>query len=219
MLVATLCVGIDVGKKLITGEEIKLKDEALLALEGGLTGFSAVAMAGALKVCSEKGLIAPLIPKGTPVDIITTIAVVAIEDIKVLYKIAKGELSLSEGIEALSETTLITAAGMFGAFKGSALATAAAAAIFGSVLGPVGALIAGFIGGIIGFIVGSEIAEKIVEIAKDIKDFIVEKWNKFFDTEQVEQQSAEIELDEATRISESLQNQLNQEISLQEPVV
>ena len=228
VLAATLCVGIDVGKKLITGEEIKLKDEALLALEGGLTGFSAVAMAGALKVCSEKGLIA-LIPKGTPVDIITTIAVVAIEDIKVLYRIAKGELSLSEGIEALSETTLITAAGMFGAFKGSALATAAAAAIFGSALGPIGALIAGFIGGIIGFIVGSEIAEKIVEIAQDIKDFIVEKWNEFFGSEQIEQQSAEtlylpdgktqIELDEAIRISESLQNQLNQEISLQEPVV
>lgn len=222
VLAAGLSVGIDVIQKVLNGEEIDWKDEGMLALESGLTAGSVVALSGALKVCSEQGILA-LIPKGTPVSLIASIVFVAIEDFKVLYKIAKGELSMDEGIGELAKTTVVVSAGLYTATHGAAIGAA-----MGCVLGPVGSFVGALVGGMLGYIVGSGIAEKIIEIVKDIKDLIVEKWNGIFPPEEVENHSADqvyltdgnrISMEEAIRMSELMLNQLkNQEVSVEGPV-
>ncbi len=222
LLAAGLSVGIDVIQKVLNGEEIDWKDEGMLALESGLTAGSVVALSGALKVCSEQGILA-LIPKGTPISLIASIVFVAIEDFKVLYKIAKGELSMDEGLGELTKTTVVVSAGLYTATHGAAIGAA-----MGCVLGPVGSFIGTLIGGMLGYIVGSGIAEKIIEIVKDIKNFIVEKWNELFPPEEVENHTTDqvyltdgsrISMEEAIRMSELMLNQLkNQEVSVEGPV-
>ena len=53
-------------------------------------------MAGALKAGAEKGVIS-IIPKGTPVGAIAAIATTAVENVKIMGKMANGELSLKQG--------------------------------------------------------------------------------------------------------------------------
>lgn len=65
-----------------------------------------------------------MIPKGTPAGTIANISYVAIEDVKVLGKMATGELTMKEGIEKLEQTTVSTAAGLVAMGKGAAIGAA-----------------------------------------------------------------------------------------------
>lgn len=159
---AAIGVGAEVAQKLWNGEEIDGAEVVETALKSGADFGIKAASAGALKVGVEKGIIG-VIPKGTPASTITNIAHVAVENVKVLGKMATGELTPKEGLEKMTETTVSTAAGLMAMGKGAAIGTG-----IGMVFGPVGAGIGGFIGGTIGYMAGSKVGQAVVKGARKI---------------------------------------------------
>ena len=161
---AAIGVGFDVAQKLWNGETIEAEDVVETAIVSGADFGVKAATAGALKVGVEKGIVT-VIPKGTPAGTLANIAYVAIEDVKVLGKMATGELSVKEGIEKIEQTTVATAAGLVTMGEGAAIGAAV-----GTIFGPVGTAIGGFVGGTVGYMAGSKVGETIVKGAQKIRD-------------------------------------------------
>lgn len=159
---AFLGVGIDLARKAISGEQIGADEIVGNALATGAdTGIKAAA-GGALKVASEKGILS-LLPPGTPGGTIAKIACVGIEDIKILLKVAKGEMTMSEAMEHMGRTSVSMYAGLGSAAVGAGIGAAALGWI------PlVGTVVGGVVGGIVGYTAGSKVGETIYEGAKKV---------------------------------------------------
>ena len=112
------------------------------------------AVSGAVVVAAKNGWINAL--KHTPVGKIVGIVHVGMENAKVLFKLAKGELNGEEALDAMGNCTASAVGGLVGAGKGAAVGS-----VFG---GPVGAVI----GGVVGGIAGSKIGEAVWEGGKAI---------------------------------------------------
>ena len=109
------------------------------------------AVSGAVFVAARSGWINLL--KYTPASTIAGIVHVGMENAKVLFKLAKGELNGEEALDALGNCTASTVGGLAGAV--------AVGSMFG---GPVGAVI----GGVAGYMAGSKIGEAVYEGGKAI---------------------------------------------------
>ena len=72
---AVITVGFDLVTKKVKGEPIDENETVELALKAGTDSGIKAAAAGALKVASEKGVIA-IIPPGTPANVIAHMACV-----------------------------------------------------------------------------------------------------------------------------------------------
>ena len=155
--------GMDIAQKVWNGEEIKGEEVAETALLSG-ADFGIKAAAGALKVAAEKEIIT-IIPKGTPAGTIANIVYIAVEDAKILGKVATGELSLKEGFEKIEQTSVATAAGLRAMAEGAALG-----ASMGAVFGPMGAAVGGFVGGTVAYMAGSKTGELITKGAQRIRE-------------------------------------------------
>ena len=109
------------------------------------------AVTGAVVVAARSGWINML--KYTPASIIAGIVHVGMENAKVLFKLAKGELDRVEALDAMGNCTSSVVGGLAGA------------AVVGSMfVWPVGIVI----GGIAGYIAGSKIGEAVYEGGKAI---------------------------------------------------
>ncbi|WP_312046470.1 hypothetical protein [Anaerotignum sp.] len=161
---AAIGVGFDVAQKLWNGEDIKGEEVIETALVSGADFGVKAAAAGAIKVGIEKEIIT-VIPKGTPAGTIANIAFVAIEDAKVIGKMAAGELTFKEGIEKIEQTTVATAAGLVTMGEGATIG-----ATVGAVFGPVGAAVGGFVGGTVGYMAGSKVGETVVKGAQKLRE-------------------------------------------------
>ena len=91
--------------------------------------------------------------KYTPASTIAGIVHVGMENAKVLFKLAKGELNGEEALDAMGNCTASTVGGLTGAV--------AVGSMFG---GPTGAVI----GGVAGYMAGSKIGEAVYEGGKAI---------------------------------------------------
>lgn len=161
---AAVGVGFDVAQKIWNGEEIEGGELIETAVASGADFGVKAAAAGALKVGVEKGIISA-IPKGTPAGTIANIAYVAIENVKVVGKMAAGELTIKEGFEKMEQTTVATVAGISASTKGAAIGAAV-----GHVLGPVGVVVGGFIGGTVSYMAGSKAGETVVKGMQKIRE-------------------------------------------------
>ena len=112
------------------------------------------AVSGAVVVAAKNGWINAL--KHTLVGRIVGIVHVGMENAKVLFKLAKGELNGEEALDAMGTCTASAVGGLVGARKGAAVGS-----MFG---GPVGAVV----GGVVGGIAGSKIGESVYEGGKAI---------------------------------------------------
>lgn len=169
LLGAAVGVGFDIARKLWRGEEIKGEEVVETAITSGADSGIKVAVSGALTVGCKKGIL-KFIPQGTAPAIITNIAVVAVENVKVLGKVAKGELTIKEGLEKMGQTTVSTVAGL----ATSAVVGAGVGSAVGTVLGPAGTIIGGFVGGAVGYMAGSKVGEAVWNGAKKVGTKIVE---------------------------------------------
>lgn len=160
---AAIGTGFDVAQKLWNGEEIKANEVVENALKSGADFGVKAATGGALKVAAEKGLIT-VIPKGTPAGTVANIAFVAVENVKILGKVATGKYTLREGIEKIEQTTAATTAGLMAMGEGAAVGAA-----IGTVFGPVGSAVGGFLGGAVGYMAGSKVGETVVKCAQNIR--------------------------------------------------
>ncbi|MCH1624225.1 hypothetical protein [Fredinandcohnia quinoae] len=173
---AAISAGFDVAVKMYQGKEIKSKEVIAIALNSGADVGVKAALTGAVKVASERGLIA-VVPKGTPIGAITTMVYVGVENAKLLGKVASGELSLREGLQKMEETTVSTTFGLIssaiGAAEGALIGAAALAWI--PVIGPgVGAFIGGIVGGTVSYLAGSKVGEAVYSAHKKIQNFAKE---------------------------------------------
>ena len=112
------------------------------------------AISGAVVVAVKSGWIKAL--EHTPVGRIVGLVHVGMENAKVLFKLAKGELNGEEALDAMGNCTASAVGGLVGAGKGAVVGAA-----YG---GPVGAVV----GGVVGGIAGSKIGEAVYEGGKTI---------------------------------------------------
>ena len=181
---AAIGAGFELAQKLWNKEDIDAEEIVGNALKTGADVGLKAAVAGALKVAAEKGIIS-VIPKGTPASTIANVVYVAVENVKVISKIASGELSFYEGAEELERTTVSVVAGLVAMASGTELGVMAGKTVgtvigktVGIVLGPVGVTIGGFIGGTVGFMAGSLVGGNCVKGVQSIREKILSSGKK-----------------------------------------
>ncbi|HIS48606.1 MAG TPA: hypothetical protein IAB46_13845 [Candidatus Scybalocola faecigallinarum] len=161
---AAIGVGFDIAHKVWNDEEIKGEELIETAIVSGADFGVKAAAAGALKAGVEKGVI-KVIPKGTPAGTIANIVHIGIENVKIVGKMATGELTAKEGFEKMEQTTVATVAGIATSTKGSLIG-----ATIGTAFGPIGTLVGGFVGGTVGYMAGSKVGETIVKCAQKVRE-------------------------------------------------
>lgn len=151
----------------LTGKENQSASEDLKeffesSIKTGVNVGATTAVAGGVVVAARNGWLGA-IAKGMNANIITMSVIGGIENAKILYKFANGELTAAETADAMGTTT----AALYGGFEGG-LSGAALGAKLGIYGGPVGIFIGGVAGAIIGGMAGSKVGEKVYQAGKEI---------------------------------------------------
>ena len=172
---AAITTGLNIAQKVFSGEKVDADELVEIAVKTGADTTVKVVTAGTLQVAIRKGII-KFIPKVTPAGTIANIACVGIENVKILAKIAKGELSVTKGLDQMGRVTTsmvggliatgattaaigITATGMVG--------TAAAIAAI-PVVGVPLAIGAGLVAGMVGYFGGSKLGDAVYSAGKKV---------------------------------------------------
>lgn len=142
----------------LTGKDIQSTNEDLQeffesSVKSSTNVGVQVAVSGGLVVAAKSGWINVL--KNTPAGEIANIAYVAIENAKCLYKFAKGEMTATETLDAMGNTSASAVGGLYGAMQGAA---------YGLAFGGVGA----FVGAVVGGMAGSSVGEAVYQGGKAI---------------------------------------------------
>lgn len=161
---AAIGAGMNAISKVVQGEPIDGEEIVETAVVTGADFGVKTAVTCGLKVAAERECIA-IIPKGTAPSTLANVAFVAVENAKVLGKVAKGDLTMKEGVDKMQQTTASCVAGIAAAAKGTAIG-----ATVGAVLGPVGAAVGGLVGNCVGYLAGSKVGETVVKGAQKIRD-------------------------------------------------
>jgi hypothetical protein len=185
VMAAGISAAMEIGTKLVKGEEIDGAEVAANAIIQG-TGVSAkTAAALAVKVQIEKNAwkILPTL-KGTPLVVLVTAIDIGIENAKVFYKVGTSELTIREGLEVMYDNTCVGVCGAIGATVTGGLAGEAIAAM--AIIPPLSAIIAApaavlagvaavgaIVGGIVGGMAGSKVGHAIAQGTKAVGKFIV----------------------------------------------
>ena len=143
-----------------------------LVSSGTTTGLRS-AVAGALKVGAERGVF-PIITRTTPAVILTGLATLGIENGKIAYNYARGELNGWQAIDNAGRISTSTIYALGFGVKGAAMGAATFA-----VIPLAGSFIGGLIGGVVGNILGEKLGKFSYERAKSLtlfaKDFVLEE--------------------------------------------
>ena len=156
LLNSAVTTGTLLAEKAVSGEEITADEVIETALVSGADSGVKAAVSGALIIASEKGIITA-IPKGTPVDVVSSIAFIAVENAKIAGKVASGELSATEGLSRMMDVTVSAVTGMSVSF----IAGAEIGVAVGLLLTPAVGVVAGFAAGAVGYIAGSKIGQAV----------------------------------------------------------
>lgn len=160
-----ITTGLNVVRKLFKGEPVDADEMIETAIKSGADTSVKVVTAGTLQVAVRKGILR-FIPKTTPAGIIANIACVGIENVKILAKIASGELSMTKGIDQMGRTTVSMAGGLVGMAKGAAVGLSMTSWI--PVVGPALGVVSGFVGGMVGYFGGSKLGDAIYDAGKKV---------------------------------------------------
>lgn len=155
-------VGVNLAYKALKNEKIEPEEVVKVAIETGCDTGVKVAAGGALKAASEKGMIS-ILPPGIKGTTIAKIACVGVENVKILWKVAKGELTLTEAAEHMGRTSV----SMYAGLTTSAIGAGVGALALGWIP-VVGSVVGGVIGSIAGYAVGSKFGECVFEGAKKV---------------------------------------------------
>lgn len=97
---------------------------------------------------------------------IANVACVGIENVKILVKVAKGELSVTKGLDQMGRVTVSMVGGLCGMAEGAAIGASMTGWI--PVVGPALAVATGFVGGMVGYFGGSKIGDAVYSGAKKV---------------------------------------------------
>lgn len=162
---AAVTTGLNIACKIFKGETINPDEMVEIAIKTGADTSVKVVSAGTLQVAIRKGIIS-FIPKATPAGVIANIACVGIENVKIMAKIASGELSMTKGLDHMGRVTTSMVGGLWGMAKGAAIGAKLTAWI--PVIGVPLALVTGFIGGMVGYFGGSKMGDVIYNTGKKV---------------------------------------------------
>jgi phage tail tape-measure protein len=98
------------------------------------------------------------------------------ENTKVLYKMAKGDIGFKEGLKEMEKVSLSAVGGIVGAGEGMI-----AGAALGSLAGPVGTVVGGFVGSVVGGIAGSTAGELIAKANQKVRDVALKGLKKSYE--------------------------------------
>jgi len=157
----------------ITGKENNSAEEDLQefvqsSLQSAATSGLAVAVTGGVTVAVKSGWLGGVL-KNTPAGRIANAVCIGIENAKVLYKYANGELTGEEALDQAGSATCSLLGGLAAGAEGASIGAA-----IGTSLGPVGTIIGGIVGGVVGGIAGSTVGEAIYEGGKKIVTTVVD---------------------------------------------
>lgn len=161
---AAVTAGFNVASKIFKGEQIDADEMVEIAIKTGADTSVKVVTAGTLQVAIRKGIISS-IPKATPAGVIANIACVGIENLKILTKIASGDLSLTKGLDQMGRVTTSMVGGLWGTAKGAAIGALTACI---PVIGAPVAVVTGAVGGMVGYLAGSKIGDTIYNAGKKV---------------------------------------------------
>ena len=162
---AAVTTGITIINKICNGEKVEGDELVEMAIKTGADTSIKTVTAGTLQVAIRKGIIR-FIPKGTPAGVIANVACVGIENVKVLVKVAKGELSVTKGLDQMGRVTVSMVGGLCGMAEGAAIGASMTGWI--PVVGPALAVATGFVGGMVGYFGGSKIGDAVYSGAKKV---------------------------------------------------
>ena len=144
-----IAVGMNIGKKIITGEEIDGEEVVETAIKTGVTTGVTTAVHGAMVTAAKKGILKGAFAKST---FVSAVAFSAVEAVSTVCKVGTGEMSLKEGVDSLGETfttgaviakgMAVTSATIAGALGAGALVTTVATVAAGAVVATVGTAVA-----------------------------------------------------------------------------
>ena len=144
-----IAVGMNIGKKIITGEEISGEEVVETAIRTGATTGVTTAVHGAMTTAAKKGVLKGVFAKST---FVSAVAFSAVETVSTVYKVGTGEMSFKEGVDSLVETfttgaviakaMAVTSATITGALGAGALVTTVATVAAGAVVATVGTAVA-----------------------------------------------------------------------------
>ncbi len=145
-------------KTVMTNKEL-ISESVMIGASTGLK----VATAGAMEIAESRNIMPP---GEIDIESRSLIASMAIENLKTLGKVTRGEIGLAEGLKNIKDTSVATVAAIIKtkvAAVGAKIGTTV-----GAVFGPVGAVVGNFVGGAVGKMAGTKVGSKIVETAKKI---------------------------------------------------
>ncbi|WP_121021238.1 hypothetical protein [Helicobacter vulpis] len=150
----------------------KAQEMAKRAITTGADTTAKTAMAAAIKVAAEKGIL----PKVCGAkNVFVALGTLVIDHVKVFYKLGKGDLTGEQAIEQLHINSLSTLAGVVSAAAGEWVFMA-----IGSIFGLPGVAVGGLVGATLGYMAGSSVGQKIASssksfatsVANGIKSFV-----------------------------------------------
>ena len=160
---AAVTTGFVIAEKIIKGEEVTSDEVIETALIAGADTGVKAAVSGSLIIATEKGIISA-IPKGTSAGTISSLAFIIVENVKIAGKVANGEISATEGLSRMMDTTMAAVTGLSVSF----FAGVGAEVVVCLLLGPVAGVVAGFAAGAIGYIAGSKVGQAISKGVKAV---------------------------------------------------
>lgn len=160
-----ITTGLNIASKVFKGEKLDTDEMVEMAIKTGADTSIKVITAGTLQVAIRKGVIR-FIPKATPAGVIANIACVGIENVKILSKIASGDVSVIKGIDQMGRVTTSMIGGLIGMTEGAALGAALTGWI--PVIGAPLGIVTGFIGGMVGYFGGSKVGDAIYNTGKKV---------------------------------------------------
>lgn len=146
----------------LTDKEL-VKESVINGTSNGLK----VATAGAMEIAEARGILSV---NESDTESRSFIVSMAVENVKTLGKVAKGEIGLAEGLSEIKNTSVATLAAIVKT-KVSAIGSKIGSKIgatVGTVFGPVGTAVGSFVGGVVGKMTGTTVGSKIVETAKRV---------------------------------------------------
>ena len=178
-----------IGSSLINGEEVDGKKIAKKAIVSGASTTAKTAATAAVTVAMEKGLVpsVTVVSEGAkhvlrspvPSIVLTSaqaasvaagVVSIGIEGASTAYKVATGEMSVSEAVDAMQDSVASTVGGLVCASLGGA----AVGAMLGFVFGPFGSAVGGFVGAVVGGIAGSYVCRKVSEGVRAVNKTVTE---------------------------------------------
>ena len=172
---AAITTGFSLAEQVVKGEGIDVDETVELALKTGADAGIKAAASGALVAGVQKGIIT-VIPKGTPAGIIANAVSVGIENIKILGKVATGDLTMSQGLEHMGRTTTAMVYGLGWGKAGMAIGAAALSWI--PIVGPA---VGGLVGGMVGYMAGSKFGQTVFNgvkaVGRGVKNVCSNTWN------------------------------------------